>query len=59
MGKMEKFVFVSDRENQDVQEVVRIDRCLIDVENVLVSAFSAFSKRGKTLARSITKKKVS
>lgn len=47
MGKMEKFVFVSDRENQDVEEVVRIDRCLIDVENVLVNAFSAFSKREK------------
>ena len=50
MGKMEKFVFVSDRENQDVQEVVRIDRCLIDVENVLVNAFSAFSKRGKDIS---------
>lgn len=50
MGKMEKFVFVSDHENQDVQEVVRIDRCLIDVENVLVNAFSAFSKRGKDIS---------
>ena len=50
MGKMEKFVFVSDRENQDVEEVVRIDRCLIDVENVLVNAFSAFSKRGKDIS---------
>lgn len=47
---MEKYIFVSDRENQDVEEVVRIDRCLIDVENVLVNAFSAFSKRGKDIS---------
>lgn len=59
MGKMEKFVFVSDRENQDVQEVVRIDRCLIDVENVLVSAFSAFSKRGKDISTIDYEEKVS
>ena len=51
MSKKEKIVFVSDREDQDVSEVIGIDRCLIDIENTLVNAFSAFSKKGKDISR--------
>lgn len=51
MSKMEKIVFVSGREDQDVSEIIGIDRCLIEIENTLINALSAFSEREKDISR--------
>lgn len=51
MDNSEKYVFVSDREDQDVDEIIDIDRRLINIENMLVNALSIFSKIGKDISR--------
>lgn len=50
MGKMEKFVFVSGCEDQDVEEVIKLDRHLIDIENKVIDALHSFSKKGKDIS---------
>ena len=46
MNKTEKYTFTSS-ENQNVEEVIKLDRHLIDIENVMVESLEAFTKRGK------------
>ena len=46
MNKTEKYTFTSS-EDQEVEEVIKLDRHLIDIENVMVESLEAFTKRGK------------
>lgn len=46
MNITEKYTFTSS-ENQNVEEVIKLDRHLIDIENVMVESLEAFTKRGK------------
>lgn len=48
MGKMEKFVFVSG-ENQEVDDVLKLDRHLLDIENTMVETLEALSKKGRDI----------
>lgn len=48
MGKLKKYTFVS-REDQDVKEVLALDRHLIGIENITVESLSNFSEKGRDI----------
>ena len=58
MNITEKYTFTSS-ENQNVEEVIKLDRHLIDIENVMVESLEAFTKRGKDVRVIVRKMKVS
>lgn len=48
MGKLKKYTFVS-HEDQDVEEVLVLDRHLIGIENIMVESLDAFSKKERDI----------